>query len=370
MNNDNSLDNLYINNGSSFNDLSPNDQDTGAGVHFAPNSYTYSPIYQSPKIVPHNSPSMPLISTNIPFISTSTLTNIPLISSSSSTHKDKQSSVKLDDSSPFNFEGLPEKTIPNDPQIQQGHSACDCYQRDNNNNFGNNNQRKENFQYNNNNQTNNNNYQPSKNNSQSQSSSNKQKPQSIYYTLSAEELQNFVQNSAYNYNNNQLSILKDNNSNFINNQNQFKSAPSLISTNKQPKLKEAMNIVYCNANVNKTLFYLILDTGSLTRIINNIPLQLSDITIPIDVEVNNAQDYAIIARVSWLNKLQYNNGESISLKILFESNDSNNQTLVVETHKYRNSNEKPILKINNTQVKYQNESFDNYNFHSEQASDS
>ncbi|CAG8826990.1 6238_t:CDS:2, partial [Racocetra persica] len=65
MNNNNSLDNLYINNGSSFNDLSPNDQDTEA------------------------------------------------------TNKDKQSSIKLDDLSSFNFEGLPEETISNDPQVQQ-----------------------------------------------------------------------------------------------------------------------------------------------------------------------------------------------------------------------------------------------------------
>ncbi|CAG8794750.1 13366_t:CDS:2, partial [Racocetra persica] len=121
-------------------------------------------------------------------------------------------------------------------------------------------------------------------------------------------------------------------------------------------------------------------------IINNIPFQLSDITIPIDVEVNNAQDYAIIAG----KKLQYNNGEPIPLKIFSKSNDLNNQTLVVETNEYseneyessdakleeskeflviENSNKKPILEINNTQVKYQNESFDNYNFYSEQASD-
>ncbi|CAG8776665.1 24717_t:CDS:2, partial [Racocetra persica] len=110
--------------------------------------------------------------------------------------------------------------------------------------------------------------------------------------------------------------------------------------------------------------------------------------------INNAQDYTIIARVSWLNKVkkksQYNNSEPISLKILSESNDSNNQTLVVKTNEYsedeyessddkleeskrflviENSDEKPILEINNTQVKYQNESFDNYNFYSEQASD-
>ncbi|CAG8745064.1 28531_t:CDS:2, partial [Racocetra persica] len=117
MNNNNSLDNLYINNSSSFNDLSSNDQDTGAGVHFAPNPYTYSPIYQSLKIVPHNLPSMSSTSTNILFISTST--NILPMSSSSSTHKDKQLSVKLDDLSPFNFEGLPEETIPSDLQVQQ-----------------------------------------------------------------------------------------------------------------------------------------------------------------------------------------------------------------------------------------------------------
>ncbi|CAG8796543.1 12861_t:CDS:1, partial [Racocetra persica] len=39
--------------------------------------------------------------------------------SSSLANKDKQSSIKLDDLSPFNFENLPEKTIPNDPQVQQ-----------------------------------------------------------------------------------------------------------------------------------------------------------------------------------------------------------------------------------------------------------
>ncbi|CAG8667034.1 24013_t:CDS:2 [Racocetra persica] len=54
----------------------------------------------------------------------------------------------------------------------------------------------------------------------------------------------------------------------------------------------------------------------LLGIINNISLQLSDITIPINVEP------------------QYNNGELISLKISLESNDSNNQTLVVKTNKY------------------------------------
>ncbi|CAG8642773.1 11871_t:CDS:1, partial [Racocetra fulgida] len=157
-------------------------------------------------------------------------------------------------------------------------------------------------------------------------------------------------------------------------------------------------------------------------IINNIPLQLSNTIIPIDVEVNDAQGYAIIARVNWLNKVQgiidlkrgqfkftwdnksyilpitcwekpqYNNGESIPLKNSSEFNDSNNQTSSAETnsseiseYEYESSNneqeeskgflvignsdEKPILEINNIQVKYQNESFNNYNFYSEQTSD-
>ncbi|CAG8511490.1 10081_t:CDS:1, partial [Racocetra persica] len=115
--------------------------------------------------------------------------------------------------------------------------------------------------------------------------------------------------------------------------------------------------------------------------------------------VNNIQGYAIIARVNWLNKVQniinlkkrqfkftwenksyilpitcwkkpqYNNNESISLKISSESNNSNNQTLVIETNEYsedkyessdnklkeskeflviENSDEKPILEINDT----------------------
>ncbi|CAG8754644.1 934_t:CDS:1, partial [Racocetra fulgida] len=137
-------------------------------------------------------------------------------------------------------------------------------------------------------------------------------------------------------------------------------------------------------------------------IINNISFQLSDTIIPIDVEVNDAQVYAIIAGINWLNKMQsiidlkrgqfrftwdnksyilsiiywekpqYNNGESISLKNSSESNDSNNQTSSAKTNsseisedKYKssddeqeeskgflvigNSNEKPILEINNTQ---------------------
>ncbi|CAG8727316.1 4123_t:CDS:1, partial [Racocetra fulgida] len=157
-------------------------------------------------------------------------------------------------------------------------------------------------------------------------------------------------------------------------------------------------------------------------IINNIPLQLSDTIIPIDMEVNDAQGYAIIAGVNWLNKvqdiidlkrgqfkftwnnksyilpitcwekLQYNNGKPIPLKNSSESNDSNNQTSSTETNSskisedeyessdneqkeskgflvIRNSDEKPIFEINNTQVKYQNESFNNYNFYSKQTSD-
>ncbi|CAG8752147.1 29792_t:CDS:2, partial [Racocetra persica] len=108
-----------------------------------------------------------------------------------------------------------------------------------------------------------------------------------------------------------------------------------------------------------------------------------------DINVNDVQSYTIIARVNWLKKPQYNNSEHISLKILSESNNSNNQTLVIETNEYSedeyelsddelekskgflvigNSDKKPILEINNTQVKYQNESFDNYNFHSKQGS--
>ncbi|CAG8774929.1 16791_t:CDS:2, partial [Racocetra persica] len=157
---------------------------------------------------------------------------------------------------------------------------------------------------------------------------------SAYQSISSSKSTSLLNN----YNNNRLSILKNNNSNFINNQNQFKSALSLIFTNEQPKLKEAMDIVCCDAK-----------------------------------------------------KSQYNNSEPIPLKISSESNNSNNQTLVVETYEYSedeyelsddeleeskgflvigNSDEKPLLKINNTQVKYQNESFDNYNFHSKQASDS
>ncbi|CAG8820477.1 7431_t:CDS:1, partial [Racocetra persica] len=34
-------------------------------------------------------------------------------------NKNKQPSIKLDDSSSFNFKDLPEETIPNDPQVQQ-----------------------------------------------------------------------------------------------------------------------------------------------------------------------------------------------------------------------------------------------------------
>ncbi|CAG8594412.1 11426_t:CDS:2, partial [Ambispora leptoticha] len=161
---------------------------------------------------------------------------------------------------------------------------------------------------------------------------------------------------------------------------------------------------------------------TVVRIINNIPLQLSDTIISIDMEVNNAQGYAIIAGINWLNKVQgiidlkrgqfkftwnnksyilpitywekpqYNNSEPIPLKNSSEFNDSNNQTSSTETNsseisedKYEssdneqkeskgflvigNSDEKPILEINNTQVKYQNESFNNYNFYSEQTSD-
>ncbi|CAG8760743.1 8588_t:CDS:1, partial [Racocetra persica] len=102
-----------------FNDLPPNDQNTEAGVYFVLNPYTYSPIYQSSKIVPHNSPPISSMSTNILFISTLTSTNVLLMSSSSSANKNKQSSIKLDNSSSFNFKGLPEETIPNDPQVQQ-----------------------------------------------------------------------------------------------------------------------------------------------------------------------------------------------------------------------------------------------------------
>ncbi|CAG8831161.1 35054_t:CDS:1, partial [Racocetra persica] len=101
------------------------------------------------------------------------------------------------------------------------------------------------------------------------------------------------------------------------------------------------------------------------------------------------ENKSYILSITCWKKPQYNNGEPIPLKIPSESNNSNNQTLVVETYEYSedeyessdneleeskgflvigNSDEKPILKINNTQVKYQNESFDNYNFHSEQAS--
>ncbi|CAG8556998.1 6272_t:CDS:1, partial [Racocetra fulgida] len=157
-------------------------------------------------------------------------------------------------------------------------------------------------------------------------------------------------------------------------------------------------------------------------IINNIPLQLSDTIIPIDVEVNDIQGYAIIAGVNWLNKVQgiidlkrgqfkftwdnksyilpitywekpqYNNSKPISLKNSSESNDSNNQTSSAETNSseiskdeyessddeqkeskgflvIENSDEKSILEINNTQVKYQNESFNNYNFYCKQTSD-
>ncbi|CAG8734934.1 12266_t:CDS:2, partial [Racocetra fulgida] len=97
-------------------------------------------------------------------------------------------------------------------------------------------------------------------------------------------------------------------------------------------------------------------------IINNIPLQLSDTIIPIDVEVNDAQSYAIIAGVNWLNKVQgiidlkrgqfrftwdnksyilpitcwekpqNNNSEPIPLKNSSESNDLNNQTSSAETN--------------------------------------
>ncbi|CAG8620259.1 31513_t:CDS:2, partial [Racocetra persica] len=289
--------------------------DIEAGIQFVPTPYIYSPIQQSSPILPHNSPisnlpSMPLASTS---------TNI-LLMSSSSANKNKQSSIKLDDSFPFNFKDLPEETIPDDPQ------------------------------------------------------------------------ESFLV---------QIPVFEEGE------QDPFKLAFSLISTNEQPKLKEAVDIAYCNASIDKTPFYLILDTGSLTRVISKAfadklnrfiekpsNLYFSDIN-----EINDTQDYTIIARVNWLNKiqgiidlkkgqfkftwenksyilsitcwekLQYNNSRSISLKILSESNDSNNQTLVVKTNKYRNSDEKPILEINNTQVKYQNESFDNYNFHSEQASD-
>ncbi|CAG8538898.1 121_t:CDS:2 [Racocetra fulgida] len=102
------------------------------------------------------------------------------------------------------------------------------------------------------------------------------------------------------------------------------------------------------------------------------------------MEVNNAQGYAIIAG----KKPQYNNSEPIPLKNSSGSNNSSNQTSSAETNsseisedKYKSSNDKqeeskgflvienfdkkPILEINNTQVKYQNKSFNNYNFYSE-----
>ncbi|CAG8620845.1 1571_t:CDS:2 [Racocetra persica] len=103
MNNDDGFDNLYINNIHSFNDLLPNNQDTEAGVQF-----------QSSPILLHNSP----ISNLPPMSSASTSTNISLMSLSSA-NKDKQLFIKLDDLSPFNFKDLSEKTIPDDPQVQQ-----------------------------------------------------------------------------------------------------------------------------------------------------------------------------------------------------------------------------------------------------------
>jgi len=234
----------------------------------------------------------------------------------------------------------------------------------------------------------------------------------------------------------------------------LKSAPSLVSTEIKPKQKEAVDIVYCNASIDNTSFYLILDTGSLTSvmskafadklnrhiekpsniyfsdinggkkrslgIINNIPLQLSDIIIPINVEVNDAQGYAVIAGVDWLNKVQgiidlkkgqfkftwdnksyilpitcwekpqYNNSEPIPINNSNKSDDLFNQASSSKTNsdeisedEYEssddekeeskgflvigNSNEKPILEINNTQVKYKNETFHNYNFYSQQT---
>ncbi|CAG8766560.1 15050_t:CDS:2, partial [Racocetra persica] len=107
-NNMDNLQNLWENAVNQFdyiinnNDMMNNDNK--AGIHFVPNPYTYSPIYQSSKIVSHNSPSI----------------------SSSSIYKDKQFSVKLDDLSPFNFKGLPEETISNDSQVQQVFYHFNC----------------------------------------------------------------------------------------------------------------------------------------------------------------------------------------------------------------------------------------------------
>src|SRR6185436_14275823 len=91
-------------------------------------------------------------------------------------------------------------------------------------------------------------------------------------------------------------------------------------------------------------------------------------------------------------KPQYNNDEPIPINNFNKSNDLNSQTLSSKTNsdeisedEYEssedekeeskgflvigNSNEKPILEINNTQVKYNNESFDRHNFYLQQTSD-
>ncbi|KAF0483948.1 gag-pol fusion protein [Gigaspora margarita] len=111
-----------------------------------------------------------------------------------------------------------------------------------------------------------------------------------------------------------------------------------------------IEVIYCEATIEQQLIYLILDTGSSKSLISyeflkkirkeidkpsvrnlidvhgqrkyplgvveNLPIIVNKVEIPIDVEVTEAKDYAVIVGTDWLEKAKtpYNLGKPVSLR--------------------------------------------------------